>query len=153
MTTVLSNQLKVALFPGEMTGRMSQIHQDQCYTVQQFNYQCRRSRGKNGMPYGPTVSVIMDFAVRLVRSGDGRVFYENLQNNSSQPFTFIFNATFNGFKQLEGYYDLMAVHGHVVDVEEVYGGTSQQVNILVKLLLSDIKYLGENSDVILKITD
>ena len=157
MAIVQFDQLKVALYPGEMQGGTSQIHQDQCYAVQHFNYLCSRSRDKYGVPYGPTASVIMDFSVRLVQSGDGRIFYENMQSNSSLPFTFIFNASFNGFKQLEDYYDLMVVHGHVVDIEEVYedivAGASQQVNIIVKLLLSDIKYVGEHSDVTLRISD
>jgi len=148
----VSNQLKVVLFPGEITDMKMQVHQNQCLTIQEFSYCCERNRDEHGEPFGPTVSVIMQFTVRIVNVMDGKVFYERLNSLAPQPYTFLFNAAFNPVRQLTAYDDSMMVHGHIVDLSESYtnqpadGDTTNQVLISVQLLLSDITYQGNMSD-------
>ncbi len=157
MAQLLSNQLKVTLYMDDMSDIKQSIYQSQCLPVQQFHYKCERSRNNNGKAFGPTVSVLMDFSVRVVKADAGRTFYERMSNNQPAAYTFIFNAKFNGSRQLDDYDDAMVVHGHVVDIDEEYSnqpdkitGVSEQMLIHVKLLLCDITYEGNFSD--LKLT-
>lgn len=158
MAKLLSNQLKAVLFLEDMLDTHSPIYQSQCLTVQQFSYQFHRSRDEYGVPFGPTVSVLMEFAVRVVQPTDDKIFYERMRGIHPFPYTFIFNATFNEQRQMTGYEDSMVVHGHVVDLEEVYSdqplanGTTDQMLVNVKLLLSDVTYEGNTANRLLVIS-
>ncbi len=158
MPTLLSNYLNVILYLEDMSDIKQSIYKSQCLTIQQFHYKCERSRDMNGKIFGPTVSVLMEFTVRAINADAGKAFYERLINNNPAPYTFIFNAKFNGLRQLSDYEEAMVVHGQVVDIDENYSnelnkttGTTEQMLINVKLLLNDITYEGNFSNLKLSI--
>ena len=144
-----SNYLKAVLFPNHMMENGRNIERRACYTIQQFAYQCQRSRNDAGFPYGNTTPTELKFVVKLESPESGKVFYQRMKSNELFDHTFIFNATFDDFGRLVSYEDAMVVSGYVVDVMEDYDtavqedGTMNQILIEVRLLLSSITYSGK----------
>lgn len=146
----LSNQTK-ALLIAEDLSEMSVASQENCITLQHFSYACHRSRNEAGVPYGSTVSAVLQFTIKSLSEKDGKLFYERLKSNSVYSYTFVFNATFDSRKHLSHYGDALIVSGYVVDVEDDFnttlapdGGTEQML-LHVKLLLSSLSYVGKDS--------
>lgn len=150
----LSNNIKAILIPEDFS-EMARVSQEKCLTLQHFDYKCRRCRNEEGVPYGSTVSVILNCSFRTVE--DLHAYYDCLKKNESQDFSFIFNATFDDQKKLSDYEDAMVVNGYVVDIEETFNsamneaGESEQVLFGIKILLSSITYVGKSSNKILSI--
>ncbi len=146
---ILSNNIKAILIPEDFT-EMKRVAQDKCLTVQHFDYKCQRCRNEEGVPYGSTVSVILNCTIRTVNSLQS--YYDNLKSNSPYTYTFIFNAVFDEQKTLSDYEDAMIVAGHIVDIEEDFNsaknedGESEQIQFNVKILLSNITYVGKSSN-------
>lgn len=146
-----SNQVKALLLAEDMT-ELAVVSQDNCMTVQHFDYRCCRSRNDSGIPYGPTVSVIMNISVKSLSNTGNKIFYERLKSNLQSPFTVIFNATFDDYRKLSYYEDAMIVSGYVVDVEEAFdsslgtNGETEQMLLQASLLLCSITYVGKNSN-------
>ena len=157
---VLSDHLKAILYPENILENHSVIvEKDKCPTIQDFSYQCQRTRNDAGIPYGHTTPTELHFTIRLGKPDDGKVFYKQLVQNELFAHTFIFNATFDQNKRLKHFDDAMVVRGYVVDVKEDYNPvktedqTMDQMLIGVTLLLSSITYLGsENRHKKLEIT-
>lgn len=150
----LSNNIKAILIPEDFS-EMARVSQDKCLTLQHFDYKCQRCRNEEGTPYGSTVSVILNCTFRTVE--DLHIYYDCLKKNSPQAFTFIFNATFDPHKHLYDYEDAMIVNGYVVDIEEDFNsamneaGETEQILCNVKMLLSNITYVGKSSNKTLSI--
>lgn len=155
MTNNISNQVK-ALFITDDIAEMSQIPQSKCLTLQHYHYKCQRSRDDMGNPYGATLTVLLNCSFRNIP--DTQMFYERLHDNNPYTYTFIFNATFDEYKNLERYENAMTVKGYIVDIEEQFdskpmvNGKSDQMLVNVKLLLTRITYKGKTSDKVLSIT-
>ena len=125
---------------------------DRCFTVLHFSYECKRERNKSGYPFGNTTSTILDFTIRLMSPEDGKPFYQQMQQNEPEFFTFLFNATLFNRQYVTGYEDAMVVNGYVIDVEDDFTnaptseGSTEQMLIHVKLLVANITYIGVNGD-------
>ena len=109
-------------------------------------------RNKSGYPFGNTTSTILDFTIRLMSPEDGKPFYQQMQQNEPEFFTFLFNATLFNRQYVTGYEDAMVVNGYVIDVEDDFTnaptseGSTEQMLIHVKLLVANITYIGVNGD-------
>lgn len=150
----LSNNIKAILIPEDFT-EMAKVSQDKCLTLQHFDYKCQRCRNEEGIPYGSTVSVILNCTIRTVE--DLHVYYDCLKKNAPQAFSFIFNATFDNYRHLWDYEDAMIATGYVVDIEEDFNsatneaGDTEQILCNIKILLSNITYVGKSSNKTLSI--
>lgn len=154
-----SDHLKAVLYPDSFLEVMENVEKRHCQTIQHFSYKCERNRNDAGFPYGNTIPTELQFTVKLGLPDDGKVFYQQMQQNEPFDHTFIFNATFDQNDRLSSYEDAMVVNGYVVDVKEDYDatvtedGTVQQILIQVTLLLSSITYVGkDDNSKILEIT-
>lgn len=151
-----SNHIKALLIARDFTeeGRVSQ---DQCLTLQHFDYKCQHCRNENGEPYGSTVSATLNCTMRS--TGNIQVFYDRLKSSAIHGYTFVFNAVFDDLRLLTDYEDAMIVRGYVVDVEEDFttapddNGDTRQMLLHVKILLSNITYIGRTSNRTLPIID
>lgn len=156
MAMNLSNHLKAIIYPGNiLTEDVCGIHKDKCFTVLHFNYECCKERDKAGFPYGKTTSTFLDFTLRLMSPEDGKMFYQQMHRNEPCDYTFMFNVKFKQhlldslIKESE---DDMVVSGYVVDVEDDYtttplgDGTTEQMQIHVKLLVANMTYIGTNGN-------
>ncbi len=145
----ISNNIKATLILEDFSG-MKQVAQEKCLTVQHFDYKCQRCRNEEGIPYGSTVSVILNCTIRTVNNLQG--FYDNLKSNNPFTYTFVFNAVFDPQKKLSDYEDAMIVVGHIIDIDETFdsstkaNGESDQIFCNIKLLLSSITYVGKSSN-------
>ena len=154
---LLSNNLKAVLYPDDMLGQGEKsVQKEKCYTVQNFNYRCERSRNDAGFPFGDTNPAVMAFTVRLVHPEEGVVFHKRLIENEPSDYTFLFNATYNDQQRLRGYDNAMTVNGFVVDVEDDFsaGGKdidNRQMLIRVKLFINSVTYKGKMKDEVLVI--
>ncbi len=150
----LSNNIKAILIPEDFS-EMARVSQDKCLTLQHFDYKCQRCRNEEGIPYGSTVSVILSCTIRTVE--DLHVYYDCLKKNTPQAFSFIFNATFDNQRILWDYEDAMIVDGYVIDIAEYFNSTtneageSEQILCNIKILLSNITYVGKSSNKTLSI--
>lgn len=123
-------------------------------TLQHFDYKCQRSRDVDGEPYGPTVSSLMTFTIRNVSGTDLENIYGNLKQATSQEFTFLFNVEFDASNNnvYVSHEAAMYVTGYVVDIEEYFvaekekDAEAKQMEMEVKLLLSNITYLGGSKE-------
>ena len=159
MMTTLSNYLKAVLYPENyQENELQNVLKEQCFTVQDFSYECCRKRNEAGSPYGNTQPTTMKFTIKLQSPDDGKIFYRQMKENELFHFSFFFNATFGEFNRLKKFDDAMVVRGYVVDVEEDYDcqvaadGKPNQMLICVTLLLSSIIYKGLERDKKLEIT-
>ena len=150
MPAVLSNQLKAMLVLDDISEDGVTVWQDNCFTVQQFTYQCERRRNQSGVPYGPTLPAFLDFTVRVASGESGKVFYSRMNSREPFPYSFLFNASFNDMRRLANCEDSMVVKGYIIDVEEVF---DEHMLIHGKLLLCNLAYLGQERTLKLIITN
>ena len=151
---MISNNIKAILIPEDFS-EITRVSQEKCLTLQHFDYKCQRSRNEEGIPYGSTVSVTLNCTIRT--TCDLQVYYDRLKSNSPYTYTFVFNAIFDTQKCLSDYEDAMIVSGYIIDIEENFdsatneNGEDEQMLINIKILLSNITYVGKNSNKTLSI--
>lgn len=125
---------------------------DKCFTVLHFNYECKKERNQAGFPFGDTTSTILSFTIKLMNPEDGKLFYQQMQMNEPGDYTFLFNAELQNRQVVTDSEDAMVVCGYVVDVEDDYSstpsvdGSTEQMQIHVKLLVANITYIGTNGN-------
>ena len=159
MSATLSNQLKALLVTEDITEQGVNVWQNNSFTVQHFSYECQRKRNDAGLPFGATLPAYLDFTVRIASGESGKVFVERMKLNGTFPYSFLFNASFNGLRQLSEYQDAMVARGYVVDLEESYDkapgadGSTEQMLLHARLLLSKLSYLGRERVLDLTITN
>lgn len=148
MAALFSNELKAIVVPENFLENPKNVLKENCLTVQHFDYQCEHKRNESGEVYGPTKPVMLKFAVRVNSPKHARVFYRNLVTNSHYNYSFLFNATFNGYQRLADFEDGMVINGYVVSVEEKYSseknqnGEEEQVLLDVTLMVRSVNYMG-----------
>ena len=118
------------------------VSQSNAYTVQHFSYECKRDRTRAGEPYGPTLQSFLDFTIRVSSEESAKLFFERLYINQPFPYSFLFNATFNGIRMLSQCQDALVARGYIVSAKEVY---DSQMLLQVRILLSRIDYLGTDN--------
>lgn len=148
---LLSSHYKALIVADDVTMSAAAITRDSFLTVQHFDYKCERSRDETGVPFGSTLSVILNLSVKSASADCGKVFYERLQQNSRCPFSFLFDATFDENSKLKDYDAGMVVYGYVVDIDETHKSSSPDDGLLrqsicVSILVSSITYLGVDSN-------
>jgi len=112
--------------------------------VQQYDYTCAFQTDRVGTVYGDPQSVTFDFSVCVMKTGQN-LFYEKLQDNGPDSYSFVFNAVFEDDK-LQSFDQAIMVEGYVVDVEEAGSNDDEQAFIRVKLLASTLTYIHKNND-------
>ena len=148
--------LKAILFTNNLAEVSGSVVQSQCFTVQDYHYHCYRERDEQGNPYGGILSDYLDFTVMVSDLEACKFFYQCMELNENTPMSFIFNANFGPTGRLTNYEDGMITYGYVVNVDEgcMNDDTSgeEQVLIHVKMLLSNVFFLGNNAVHFLEIT-
>ena len=150
----IMREIKVMIFRGDIA-KLSEssfrdvVQQDAFrrpngMAVQQYSYTCALQRDRVGTIYGDPQSVTFDFSVCVMKSGQN-LFYEKLQDNGPDQYSFVFNAVFDDDK-LHSFDQAIMVEGYVVDVEEAGSNVNEQAAILVKLLASRMTYIHKNND-------
>lgn len=151
--------LKGVFTPIDMLDDGNIIREENCFTLQDYNYECHRVRNDEGKPYGRIVNTMLSFTIRLPHLQENLPFYRQMKDHEPLTFTFIFNADFDNLHQLNGYSEALTVKGYVVDITDSFGSsssisaTTSQVSVTVKMLLSAINYVGISSNKQLLITN
>lgn len=153
MAINLSNHLKAMIYPSNILAKdICRIPMDKCFTVLHFNYECKKERNQAGFPFGDTTSTILSFTIKLMNPEDGKLFYQQMQMNEPGDYTFLFNAELQNRQVVTDSEDAMVVCGYVVDVKDDYSstpsvdGSTEQMQIHVKLLVANITYIGTNGN-------
>lgn len=147
---LLSNHHKALVVADDVTMSAVAVTKDNFLSVTHFDYKCERSRDEIGIPFGSTLSVILNLSIKVATNDSGRIFYERLQMESRFPFTFLFNAVFDENAKLKDYDAGMVVYGYVVDIDETHkslapdDGQMRQF-VSIRMLVSSITYLGVDS--------
>ncbi|MBO7419385.1 MAG: hypothetical protein J6U14_10710 [Bacteroidaceae bacterium] len=144
--------MKTVIYIGDYTQDFRSIPREKYLTVQQYAYNCMRSRNDAGFPYGPVLTTIMDFTIRLQLPEDSKEFHKRMHDNNPYSYSFICDPEFitSGKKIMKDFMSAMIVVGHIVDVEETMDakpdvdGFSKQIEVHIKLLVSEITYIGKN---------
>lgn len=151
------NYLRAILYPEDITEVGGGVMEMHCLHVKDYKYRCYRNRDEVGNPYGHVLSDYLEFSVKIVKADACHVFYKRLEERTNSPFSFIFNASFNERGRLKNFDDGMITNGYVVDIEESCANDDdsgeEQLMLHVKLLLSNINYLGMEDVHTLKITN
>ena len=148
--------LKAILFTNNLAEVSGSVVQSQCFTVQDYHYHCYRERDEQGNPYGGIISEYLDFSVIVSDLDACKFFFQCMDLNQNTPMSFIFNATFGPSGRLSDYEDGMITYGYVVNVDEGCENDDrsgqEQVLIHVRMLLSNMFFLGSNAVHYLEIT-
>ena len=148
--------LKAILFTNNLAEVSGSVVQSQCFTVQDYHYHCYRERDDQGNPYGGILSDYLDFTVVVSDLDACKFFYQCMDLSENTPMSFIFNANFSPSGRLINYEDGMITYGYVVNVDEGCmnddNSGEEQVLIHVKMLLSNVFFLGNNAVHFLEIT-
>ena len=148
--------LKAILFTNNLAEVSGSVVQSQCFTVQDYHYHCYRERDEQGNPYGGILSDYLDFTVVVSDLDACKFFYQCMDLSENTPMSFIFNANFSPSGRLINYEDGMITYGYVVNVDELCMNDDisgeEQVLIHVKMLLSNVYFLGNNAVHFLEIT-
>jgi hypothetical protein len=121
---MISDYLKAVLYPetllecGQSSDNLWNAVKDKCPVIQHFSYKVQRNRNDAGIPYGGTTPTELKFTIRLGQPDDSKLYYDRLMSNELFDYTFIFNASFDDNKRLNGFADAMVARGYVVDVKE-----------------------------------
>ena len=136
------------------------IYQDECMTLQNYEYVCARNRDHEGKPYGVTKNAILKVTVRVSNMAHSNTLYSRLSATDSREWTIVFNAKYDSeTKKLTSYDAGMVMRGHVVSIEEVCNTSAHQMDednqmiLKVSILLSSITYLGKTANITLPITE
>lgn len=102
--------------------------------VEQFDYECLRSRNAMGATYGPTVKAVLHCTVKSETEGVCTRYYQHMSANSEKTYAFIFS---NGKETVRTMY----VSGYIVDIAEAFdtANTKQMLSTLT-LLVTRIAY-------------
>ena len=87
--------------------------------------------------------------LKVSSSATSKTFYDNLVLNEPSVFSFLFDNTFVGKKELTDFENALIVRGYVVDIEESFDknptereGSFNMMMLKVELLLAEIRYIG-----------
>lgn len=148
--------LKAILFTNNLAEVGGSVVQEQCFTVQDYHYHCYRERDTQGNPYGNTLSEYLDFSVVVADIDACKFFYQCMEESDNAPVSFLFNASFSPRGRLIDYEDGLVTYGYVVNVDEGCENNDEtgqeQVLIHVRMILSNMFFLGSNAVHFLEIT-
>ena len=156
MATSHPKFLKAILYNNNVAEVAGSVVQSQCFTVQDYHYHCYRNRDTQGTPYGKTLSEYLDFTVVVADLEACKFFYQCMDQADNTPVSFLFNATFSPMGQLTDFEDGLVTYGYVVNVDEGCENDDEtgqeQVLLHVRMILSNMYFLGSNSVHYLEIT-
>jgi hypothetical protein len=148
--------LKAVLFRNNLAEVAGSVVQSQCFTVQDYHYHCYRERDEQGNPYGGVLSEYLDFTVVVADMEASKFFYQCMELSENTPMSFLFNPNFGPTGRLNDYEDGMITYGYVVNVDEGCENDDitgdEQVLLHVRMLLSNMYFLGSNAVHFLEIT-
>lgn len=148
--------LKAILYNNNVAEVAGSVVQSQCFTVQDYHYRCYRQRDTHGNPYGGILSEYLDFSVVVADLEACKFFYQSMELSETVPMSFLFNANFGPTGWLTDYEDGMITYGYVVNVDEECENDDvsgqEQVLLHVRMLLSNMYFLGSNAVHFLEIT-
>ena len=148
--------LKAILYNNNVAEVAGSVVQSQCFTVQDYHYHCYRERDDQGNPYGSILSEYLDFTVVVADLEACKFFYQCMDQSENTPMSFLFNATFGPRGRLIDFEDGLVTYGYVVNVDEGCENDDEtgqeQVLIHVRMLLSNMFFLGNNAVHYLEIT-
>ena len=148
--------LKAILFTNNLSEVGGSVVQSQCFTVQDYHYHCYRNRDAQGNPFGGILSEYLDFTVVVSDLEACKFFFQAMDQNSNTPLSFIFNATFTPSGRLTDYEDGLITYGYVVSVDEESENNEntaeEQILLRVRVMLSNMYFLGSNAVHYLEIT-
>lgn len=148
MAVLSSDQLKAIVVPLNICDDGNKVYRDNIATLQSYNYGCFRTRGHLSLPYGNVHSSILDLNLRNFPDFLEKYFLKSLQSPEPYEISLIFNAVFDANGELREYDDAFVARGYTVDIQETYStditNESQRL-INIKMLLSKIIYIGDNS--------
>lgn len=147
-------EIKVMIFRGDIAklseSNFNDVVQEDAFrrsngmAIQQYNYTCALQRDRVGTIHGEPQSVIFEFSVCVMQTGQN-LFYEKLQDNGMDQYSFVFNAFFEDDK-LQSFDQAIMAEGYIVDVEEAGSNDNEQATIRVKLLAGKMTYIHKNND-------
>lgn len=148
--------LKAILYNNNVAEVGGSVVQSQCFTVKDYHYRCYRERDSQGNPYGGILSEYLDFSIMVSDMETCKFFYQCMELSENTPMSFLFNAAFSNTGRLTDFEDGLITYGYVVNVDESCedddASGEEQVLIHVRMLLSNMCFLGNNAVHFLEIT-
>ena len=102
------------------------------------------------------MSDYLDFSVVVSDLDACKFFYQCMDLSDNTPMSFLFNASFSNTGRLNDFEDGLITYGYVVNAEESCENDDatgeEQVLLHVRMLLSNMCFLGNNAVHFLEIT-
>lgn len=156
MAVLSSDQLKAILLPLNINEEKENLFRSNCATIQEYSYESFRTRGNLSLPYGNVHSTIIQIRLRNFSENIAKYFFNSLNSSMPTEVSLVFNATFDNNGKLRDYDDAFIARGYIVETKEAFStgdNDESQRSIDVKMLLSKIVYIGENTNSVLIISN
>ncbi len=102
--------------------------------VEQFGYECLRSRNAVGATYGPTVKAVLHCTVKAETDGVCNKYYQHMSANSEMTYAFVFSSGNSTVRT-------MFVSGYIVDITEAFDtANTKQMLATFTMLVTRIAY-------------
>jgi hypothetical protein len=147
-----SKELKAVVTLDNVMDGSKRVLKENCLVVQDFDYECTLKRNEQGKVYGTMEPVILSFKIRVNDPRHAVMFLMEMASNNVCCFSFLFNATYGPNERLRDFEDGMVMKGYIVGAEEQYStetsdtGRFRQMQLDLKLLVSEVVYLGYEED-------
>lgn len=159
MSRLLSNEIKVSLYLGNLNEENTILRKEDCVTVVQYRYDSVRNIDKKGFPIVNSPSILLDITLRNFSHKVSKHFLTEISRNSPSDYTFLFNASFDDNKVLKNSEGRMIARGYVVEIEESFDSNNSENSTVdrklmkLKILLSQMTFNSENSKCIFNISN
>lgn len=148
----ISRHLKGIFVAHDVSDSTCRISRAQCLTLQHYQFDCERQLNEQGMPFGRTLPSTLSFTVRVIDNDDCRSFYKWLVDHQIHDFSIVFNASYDTLQYLSDWDAALVATGYMMEVDEQFSSwngrqaENQQMTVKMKVLLSEIRFLGESGD-------
>ena len=147
-----SKELKAVVTLDNVMDGTKRVLKENCLVVQDFDYECTLKRNEQGKVYGTMEPVILSFKIRVNDPRHAVMFLMEMASNNVCCFSFLFTATYGPNERLRDFEDGMVMKVYIVGAEEQYStetsdtGRFRQMQLDLKLLVSEVVYLGYEED-------
>lgn len=145
------------MFVGDYEETGSNMRKTDGMTVQEYHYQCRRTRNSRGEPYGPTHSSYLELTLRNFSDTFEAQVLRDMKSSRPANYSFLFNAGYEDNQIVKNFTEALILSGFIVNLTESYSCLKDDnqekgdriMNMKIQIL--SIKYLSNNNGLILEV--
>lgn len=130
------------------------IRQQQCISIENYEYTLQKSRQDNGLPHSTAVcGSMLTITMSIGTRNSMKVLYERIHSSSPTAYSVVFDAKFDEHDIIEDFYSAFILTGNIVGINEDFESAPEKdhenFTITVNILINKLTVLGKTSNVTL----